>query len=1195
MRLKSIKLAGFKSFVDPTTVSFPSNLCAVVGPFGCGMSNFIDAVRWVMGESSAKNLRGENMTDVIFNGSGGRKPVGQASIELIFDNSDNRITGEFAKFSEISIKRRVSRDGDNVYMLNGTKCRRRDITDLFLGTGLGPRSYSIIEQGMVSRLIESRPEDLRVFIEEAAGISKYKERRRDTENRIKRTRENLERLTDIRDELGRQLQHLHRQSQAAEKYKEYKVQERDLTAQFNALRWRALDDDVVGKQQVIQALEIQIEAIIADQRALDATHEQLLLNQTDLNDQLGEVQARFYGIGGDIARIEQAIEFHLERMKQLRRDLDDNRQNFTSAQSEMDTDVFKLENLQNELDTLTPDLEMAEHAQEESSMQLEDADEKMQHWQQQWDEFSRRSEEPRQTAEVEQSRIQQLEKIVERGIERRTRLREERAALGENPEQDVIDELSMQLTQMEDDIDAQQTRNGELASRIEQERSRGQQLAHELDQARSQLQRQKGQFASLEALQKAALGQTNNTLNKWLGQHHLDNQARLGEHIKVADGWEHAVEAVLADTLQALCVDNINTVAGALATLPAGVVALIEPGTEVLRTGTEVSKIAPSPGPTPHSVTELPAVPSSPVKLPLLASHISTRIDLSGLLAGIYTAESLDQALSLRATLTAGESVVTKQGLWLGRNWIRVRKSVDASEGLLTRKGDMTRLSEQMDMLQNQVDELQEQQQLSRDNLRDLESEREAIQRQIAQMSRDYSELKSRLSARIMKEEQTTQRRQRLQFELEELQKQLEIEQDNITHSRENLQNALDAMEQDIERRESLLQQRDELRHTLDEVRQKARHDKDMSHQLRLREQLLRSQIAAMDDAKKRMSTQVQRARERIESIEKQLNESDMPLEGKRMELEQLLQKRLDVEEQMNKAKTAADANEHQLRALEQQRIGFERKAAGVREQLMESRLKTEGDLVKRQALADQLREARYDLPTVLSNLPADLTAQTCEEELEAIGQRISRLGAINLAAIDEYAQQSERKTYLDAQNEDLEKALATLENAIRKIDRETRTRFKETFDKINAGLQELFPKVFGGGHAYLDMTGEDLLDTGVAIMARPPGKKNSTIHLLSGGEKAMTAIALVFSIFRLNPSPFCMLDEVDAPLDDANTARYGRLVKEMSDSVQFIFITHNKLTMEVANQLLGVTMHEPGVSRIVAVDIEEAAELAAM
>ena len=1172
MRLKSIKLAGFKSFVDPTTVSFPSNLCAVVGPNGCGKSNIIDAVRWVMGESSAKNLRGENMTDVIFNGSGNRKPVGQASIELIFDNTDNRITGEYAKYGEISIKRRVSRDGENIYMLNGTKCRRRDITDLFLGTGLGPRSYSIIEQGMVSRLIESKPEELRIFIEEAAGISKYKERRRDTENRIKRTRENLERLTDIRDELGRQLQHLHRQSQAAEKYKEYKAQERDLNAQYNALRWRALDHDVRSKQAVIQELEIQIEAVIADQRALDASHEQLLLNQTDLNDQLSEVQGRFYSIGGDIARIEQAIEFHIERMKQMRQDLEENQRNFKSAQSEMDTDVHKLETLQNELDTLTPDLEIAEHTQEESAVRLEEAEEHMQSWQQAWDDFSRRSEEPRQTAEVEQSRIQQLEKIVERGIERRTRLREERAAIGENPEQDVIDELSIQLTQMEENVEQQQSRNSDMASRIEQERSRGQQLSQELDKVRNQLQRQTGQFSSLEALQKAALGQTDNKLNKWLNDHALANRSRLGEHIKVAAGWEQAVEAVLADTLQALCVQDIDSVAAALSALPSGILTVLETETPAVENVT---------------TTSLSAEP--------LAAKISGDINLAPLLQGIYTAASLDDALKLRSSLKNNESVVTQQGLWLGRNWIRVRKSVDASEGMLARKGELTRIAEDMEILQNQIDELVEQQQQSRDSLRDLESEREAIQRQIAQLSREYSELKSRLSAKIMKEEQTTQRRQRLQFELDELQKQLEVEQENITRSRENLQNALDAMEQDVDRRESLLQQRDELRQTLDQIRQKARHDKDIGHQMRLREQLLRTQIASMDDAKNRMSTQVQRARERIETLEKQLNESDMPLEGKRMELEQLLQKRLDVEEQMNTAKTAADANEHQLRALEQQRMGFERKAAGIREQLMESRLKTEGDLVKREALSDQLREARYDLDTVLSTLPPELTVQGCEDELELIGQRVARLGAINLAAIDEYAQQSERKVYLDAQNEDLEKALATLENAIRKIDRETRTRFKETFDKINAGLQELFPKVFGGGHAYLDMTGEDLLDTGVAIMARPPGKRNSTIHLLSGGEKAMTAIALVFSIFRLNPSPFCMLDEVDAPLDDANTARYGRLVAEMSDQVQFIFITHNKLTMEIANQLLGVTMHEPGVSRIVAVDIEEAAELAAM
>ncbi|ALO46433.1 chromosome segregation protein SMC [Pseudohongiella spirulinae] len=1168
MRLKSIKLAGFKSFVDPTTVNFPSNLCAVVGPNGCGKSNIIDAVRWVMGESSAKNLRGENMTDVIFNGSGGRKPVGQASIELIFDNSDNRIQGEYAKFSEISIKRKVTRDGQNIYMLNGAKCRRRDITDIFLGTGLGPRSYSIIEQGMVSRLIESKPEELRIFIEEAAGISKYKERRRDTENRIKRTRENLERLTDIREELERQLQHLHRQAQAAEKYKEYKSQERDLNAQYNALRWRALNTEVESKQAVIRDLELQIEAVITDQRALDAQHEQLLLNQTERNDALSEVQGRYYSIGGDIARIEQSIEHHIERMKQLRADLEDNRRSFSQSQSDMDVDVQKLENLQGELDALTPELEMAEHTAEESAIQLEEAEERMQQWQHEWDGFSQRSEEPRQTAEVEQSRIQQLEKIVERGIERRARLKEERATLGENPEQDAIEELSMQLTQMEDDLEAQQAQSSDMAEGINQERSRGQQLSAELDQARSDLQRGKGQFASLEALQQAALGQKDNKLNAWLTERGLADNARLGEKIQVAEGWEQAVEAVLGDTLQAVCVDD----------LARGTEAVSVPNVTLVTRGTETA-----------------SVPGAVVDAPLLSSKITSTVDMAPLLGNIFAADSLEQAMALRPDLLTHESVVTRDGLWLGPNWLRVRKSVDAAEGMLARKGEMTRLQEQMDELQMRVDELVDQQQQSRDSLRDLESRRDDVQRRIAQMSREHSDLKSRLSAKIMKEEQANQRRNRLQHELEELQKQLEFEQDNITQSRERLQLALDTMEQDVERREQLLQQRDELRQTLDQVRQKARHDKDHHHQISMRAQLLQTQITSVKDTMARMSTQVQRARERIESIERQLAESDMPLESKREELELLLQKRVAVEEQMTAAKAAADENEHQLRALEQQRAGFERQAAGLREKLMENRLKTEGDLVKREALAEQLREARYDLQTVLAQLPDELTADECEQELQAIGQRIQRLGAINLAAIEEYQQQSERKVYLDAQNEDLEKALVTLENAIRKIDRETRTRFKETFDKINAGLQELFPKVFGGGHAYLDMTGEDLLDTGVAIMARPPGKRNSTIHLLSGGEKAMTAIALVFSIFRLNPSPFCMLDEVDAPLDDANTGRYSRLVKEMSDTVQFIFITHNKLTMEVANQLLGVTMHEPGVSRIVAVDIEEAAELAAM
>ena len=343
------------------------------------------------------------------------------------------------------------------------------------------------------------------------------------------------------------------------------------------------------------------------------------------------------------------------------------------------------------------------------------------------------------------------------------------------------------------------------------------------------------------------------------------------------------------------------------------------------------------------------------------------------------------------------------------------------------------------------------------------------------------------------------------------------------------------------------------------------------------------------------MAAQVQRSRERMDSLQEQIASADEPLAKMRSDLEALLQQRLEVEKELAEAKAKVDANEHATRSLEQQRNQVLEQVNQVKESLMHKRLKNEGSSVKRDGILEQLEQAKFVLAEVLENLPEELSEEQCEQELEKLGNRIQRLGPINLAAIDEYSQQSERKVYLDKQNGDLQRALETLENAIHKIDKETRSRFKDTFDKINSGLQNLFPKVFGGGHAYLDMTGEDLLDTGVAIMARPPGKRNSTIHLLSGGEKAMTAIALVFSIFRLNPSPFCMLDEVDAPLDDANVGRYANLVKEMSENVQFIFITHNKITMEMANQLLGVTMHEPGVSRIVAVDIEEAAELAAM
>ncbi|MBT3709422.1 MAG: chromosome segregation protein SMC, partial [Gammaproteobacteria bacterium] len=576
MRLKCIKLAGFKSFVDPTTVNFPSNLCSVVGPNGCGKSNVIDAVRWVMGESSAKNLRGESMTDVIFNGSGGRKPVGQASVELVFDNNDHTLSGEYANFSEVSIKRKVDRDAQSSYSLNGTKCRRRDITDIFLGTGLGARSYSIIEQGMISRLIESKPEELRSFIEEAAGISKYKERRRETENRIKRTKSNLERLADIREELGRQLQHLQRQSVAAEKYGEFKQQERQTSANLSALRWRALDEELKQNQEVINSLEIKIESTIAEQREIDAKVEQRLTDNSEFTDALGEVQARFYSLGNDIARIEQSIEHHIERMDQLRADLVETEADWESTREELDVDLQKVTALDAELKSLEPDVSKATATEAESSTALEKAEIDMQDWQQRWDEFNERAEEPRQTAEVEQSRIQQLEAIVERGIDRKKNLEQEQTSIKESPEDEESTVLSKEIMKIEQSISELKEENAELNKAVDQNRSGLQTCTEKLDAVRSELQTSKGRHASLEALQQAALGQDDGKLNRWLDSKGLGNRPRLGEGLTIESGWEKAVETVLGDTLQSICVDGIDDLNSLLTELPDGLISFVD-------------------------------------------------------------------------------------------------------------------------------------------------------------------------------------------------------------------------------------------------------------------------------------------------------------------------------------------------------------------------------------------------------------------------------------------------------------------------------------------------------------------------------------------------------------------------------------------------------------------------------------------
>ena len=1169
MRLQAIKLAGFKSFVDATTVPFPNNLCAVVGPNGCGKSNIIDAIRWVMGEGSAKNLRGESMTDVIFNGASNRKPVGQATIELLFDNAAGRLTGEYAAYSEISIKRQVSRDGQSSYFLNSVKCRRKDITDIFLGTGLGPRSYSIIEQGMISQLIEAKPEELRVYLEEAAGISKYKERRKETERRIAHTRDNLDRLTDLREELERQIHHLERQAKNAERYTEFKKQEREVSSQLAALRWQNLDQKAGVQQQQIDQFEIELQARISDQRRVEADIVALRDQLIDSNDTLSAVQQRFYDEGTEIARIEESIQYQSERARTLADSLRQTDQEQAEAAASLGSDEALISDLTEQLERLAPEQAALSDSEIASREQLERAEHHVAELQQRWDQFTSEAAKAAQAGEIEQSKIALLEDSLQRLHHRLKAVGEDKTRLSEQAVADEIAPLEAMIETQEEQVKRIQSEFDGLASQLQSQRSQNEQLSRTLNEQRSEMQHLAGRRASLDALQQAALGQAGDD-TAWVNEQGLESARRVGESLEVEAGWEEAVEAVLGDALQGILVSNLRALSPAVAALTQGSITLLQ-------------------------MSEAPARVIDGEERVSLAAKIQSSAELSAWLSHVFVAEDLEDALSLAENLAPDESVVTRDGLWLGANWIRVSADKDVTAGVLQRQKELTSLIAQIEALETLIDTTDEELASGAINLTVLEQDRDALQSRLAEQQRAYGETRARLTAKRIQAEQIAAELERADREITNSQAQLEADTQALQAARSRLGGAMDDMAGVEATRSELAAQRHSAQQDLVTLRQQAQADRDANHQLALRTQNLSAQLAATAQAITRLTARQTSLIERKQTLEADLAALAEPTTALQTNLQARLQTRQAIEAELLAGRQVAQKIEFDIRSNESQRAQFEEGVDQVRGQLEQARLEFQTLDVKRGTIEDGLKQAGADLQDVISSMPEDADIPIWETELTKIENRIQRLGAINLAAIEEYKVQAERKAYLDAQNEDLEKALNTLMMAIRKIDIETRTRFKETFDLVNVKLQQLFPKLFGGGHAYLEMTGEDLLDTGVALMARPPGKRNSSIHLLSGGEKALTAIALVFSIFSLNPAPFCLLDEVDAPLDDANVMRYSELVKEMSRTVQFIYITHNKVAMEMAEQLMGVTMHEPGVSRLVSVDVEEAVAMSAV
>jgi chromosome segregation protein len=1170
MRLTKIKLAGFKSFVDPTQVSFPSNLTGVVGPNGCGKSNVIDAVRWVMGELSAKHLRGDNMADVIFNGSAARKPVGAASVELVFDNSDGKIGGPYASYSEISLKRQVSRDGSSWYYINGARCRRKDITQLFLGTGLGSRSYAIIEQGTISRVIEAKAEDMRAFVEEAAGISRYKERRKETESRIGETRENLERLQDVRDEIEKQIRHLQRQAATARRYQALKEEERRLTAELLALRLRELDSGAQVHDSATRAREIEMQAALADQRAAEASIETQRAHQGAVSERVSAVQGRYYQVGAEISRLEQAIQHTRELRERQRADLTKTRATLAELGKHIERDERQLAELAEEIARSMPELERARGAEQACAEALESAERELAAWQERWEQLNQALGAADRTTQVERARIEQLENQLRRLQGQVERLTLERETL----EAQESSALLLELTDQETEANAHsESLASALRAALEQVQSArsGQLVAEEhLESARAERERSRAECTSLEAVQQAALSASAGQATEWLGELGLASRARIAQTLEVQPGWELAVETALGDYLEAVCIDNLDELAAPLARLARGRVALIESAGASEPAGSQIGQGA-------------------------LASKVTGPAAVLAQLAGVLTAESLSEALQRRATLATGQSVITRGGEWLGRHWLRVSRGVDHHLGVIEREQRLKGLRAAVGTAEEQVRHAEDRLAAVRERLAQAEAARDAAQSGMQATHRRHADITGQLEAARARARETALRRERIDAEMAEHAREMATTEAGLGRSGETLEQGLVAGSDLNLRREELEGERELLREALAGARARAQAAQVAARDLLIRIESRRSTEASVRVGLGRMTEQRGQLEGNREALEAELAGGDAPILELEARLNESLSQRLTVEAELAEARRALEEADSKLRALDETRLLAERRVGEAREAMEAARLAAQENRVRREGLAEQFAETRFELAEVQRSLAPDTSIAAWEEKLTDTRAGIEKLGQVNLAAIDELKEQTERKEYLDRQFNDLTSALETLEEAMRRIDKETRTRFEETFERINYGLKERFPRLFGGGHAYLELVGEDPLNAGIAVMARPPGKKNSSIHLLSGGEKALTAIALVFAIFDLNPAPFCLLDEVDAPLDEENVGRFCDIVRDMAARVQFIFITHNKSTMELASQLLGVTMQEPGVSRLVAVDVDEAVRLAAV
>jgi len=1176
MRLNSIKLSGFKSFAEPTNFQLPGQLVGVVGPNGCGKSNIMDAVRWVLGESKASELRGESMQDVIFNGSGQRKPAGRASVELVFDNASARAGGAWNQFAEIAVKRVLTRDGSSSYFINNQPVRRRDVQDVFLGTGLGPRAYAIIGQGTISRIIESKPEELRLFLEEAAGVSKYKERRRETENRLKDTRENLTRVDDILRELNGQLDKLEKQAEVASHYRGLQEQGTKKLHQLWFLKHRDAEAEHRRAHLAMTEAGNALEARLAELRQVEAELEALRQAHYASGDSLHAAQGMLADAALEVSRLEERIRYVVEGRERAEQRLAAlAAQNEAWAERRRESEAERAELGERIVDAEEQAATLAAQAEDQSAA-LPASEEAVQAAQ-------LRSTEQRAKAQQVQQQIALLAAEA-RGVDEQARALQQRRERLATERQTLAAPDEAKLLALRSRHGEGEARQAELDARLE---AAAEALPH-LEDARRAAQQDSNAEAARHAELSARLEalrtlqervQSSGKLKPWLAKHGLDGLAGLWTRLHIEPGWEPALEAALRERLAALEIGRIDTARAFEADAPPARLAFYT------RTASHEGRAPRAAVPQSHGLPRLGALlrPQGDADLGAL---------LDDWLEGVYTAGSLDEALSQRGKLGHGEVILTRAGHAVSAFAVSFYAADSEQAGLLARAQEIESLATQSRAQALLVDG-------SRAALVRAEAACTEASHRLASARREASEAQAALHALQVEvlrlaqlAEQTGARRTQIEDELAEIDAALESLQERRSVGEGRFEELDLALAEEQQRHAELDDAVIEAQRALAGAREQQRRLEREAQEAAFEARSLAARRGELARAAETAAAQITSNEATAEQLRDEL--ARLSDTAAQTGLQAALALKLEREQALGAQRSAHDDLTAQLKRADEQRLGFERSLDPLRERIGKLQLEEQAAQLGGAQFLEQLEAAQVDRAALGQAIEAGgVKLAGLQPEIDRIQREIAALGAVNLAALDELTAARERKGFLDAQSADLIDAMTTLEDAIRKIDLETRDLLKSTFDTVNEHFGRMFPELFGGGQARLTMTGDEILDAGVQVMAQPPGKKNSTIHLLSGGEKALTAIALVFAIFQLNPAPFCLLDEVDAPLDDANTERYSRLVKAMSEHTQFLFISHNKIAMEMAGQLIGVTMQEQGVSRIVAVDMDVAVALA--